>query len=105
MMFDIGALPAHRLPIRSRSAICASRAYQLSPDFAPLGGVTDPAGGFLAGPSGALIASGAQIEDNTRNLVLLGGIMETEKKSNVSRLVHFLTTGIWSIPARELPAM
>ena len=31
--------------------------------------------------------------------------METEQKSNVSRLVDFLTTGIWSIPARELPGM
>ena len=29
--------------------------------------------------------------------------METEKKSTVSRLLYFLTTGIWSIPARELP--
>ena len=31
--------------------------------------------------------------------------METERKSSVSGLVDFLTTGIWSIPARELPGM
>jgi len=31
--------------------------------------------------------------------------METEQKSNISRLVDFLTTGIWRIPARELPGM
>jgi len=29
--------------------------------------------------------------------------METERKTKVSGLVDFLTTGIWSIPARELP--
>ncbi len=31
--------------------------------------------------------------------------METKRRSTVSRLVDFLTTGIWSIPARELPGM
>ncbi|MGW8322091.1 MAG: YihY/virulence factor BrkB family protein, partial [Thermodesulfobacteriota bacterium] len=31
--------------------------------------------------------------------------METGRKSKVAGIVHFLTSGIWSIPAREMPIM
>jgi len=31
--------------------------------------------------------------------------METERRSKMAGIVHFLTSGIWSIPAREMPVM